>query len=64
MKDVSFLGWLKSVDPKTSWLTIRDEEGLVGIEKKLVKAVRESGYINVKAIYDVFFSVSEPWEEE
>ena len=59
----TFLDWLKSHDSETNWLGLRDQEGLVGIEKKLVSIISETGSMDVTSVYLAFFSLDDPWNE-
>ena len=48
-----------SIDPKTNWLALYNKDGIPGIETALVRIVRESGFINLSAIYKAFSAFSE-----
>ena len=43
-----------SIDPKTNWLGLYNKSGIAGIETALVCIIRESGFINLSAIYKAF----------
>ncbi len=60
---MSFLEWLKSIDSEVNWLTVRDKEGLIGIEKEIKAIIEVGGHINMEAIYNSFFTDEDPWTE-